>query len=64
LDPSGRAEKVDGKPQALQPPAAERLEVRVPTLVMVGEVDEPNEVAVLRPLWRVPSSSIRPVSPT
>jgi pimeloyl-ACP methyl ester carboxylesterase len=41
-----RAEKAEGKPQPLDPPAAERLDsIRVPTLVMIGEVDEPGGVA-------------------
>lgn len=40
-----RAEKEEGLPQPLDPPAAERLgEVRVPTLVMIGTVDEPAGV--------------------
>jgi 3-oxoadipate enol-lactonase len=38
-----------GKPQGLEPPAADRLsEVRVPTLVMIGEVDEGAGVAAGR----------------
>lgn len=46
-----RAEKAEGKPQPLDPPAAQRLaEVRVPTLVMVGEVDEAGGVAAGRHL--------------
>jgi 3-oxoadipate enol-lactonase len=40
-----REEKVEGKPQRLDPPAAQRLaEVRVPTLVMVGDADEAGGV--------------------
>jgi 3-oxoadipate enol-lactonase len=40
-----RAEKEEGLPQPLDPPAAGRLaEVRVPTLVMIGAVDEPAGV--------------------
>ena len=40
-----RAEKVEGKPQSLRPPAAERVgDVRVPTLVMIGLADEPGGV--------------------
>jgi 3-oxoadipate enol-lactonase len=40
-----RQEKVEGKPQRLEPPAVERLaEVDVPTVVMVGAVDAPAEV--------------------
>lgn len=36
-----RAEKVEGRPQPLVPPAAGRLgEIRVPTLVVVGALDE------------------------
>jgi 3-oxoadipate enol-lactonase len=45
------AEKAEGKPQPLDPPAVQRLaEVRVPTLVMIGEVDEPASVAAGRHL--------------
>ena len=45
------AENVEGKPQPLEPPAVQRLtEVRAPTLVMVGEVDEPGGVAAGRHL--------------
>jgi hypothetical protein len=41
IEANYRAGKVEAKPQALDPPAAERLdEVRVPTMVMIGEVDE------------------------
>ena len=41
-----RAETPWGKPQALEPPAAARLgEVDVPTLVMIGDVDEAGGVA-------------------
>ncbi|MDQ2982007.1 MAG: alpha/beta fold hydrolase [Actinomycetota bacterium] len=36
------AEIPEGKPQPLQPTAAQRLEVRVPLLVLIGEVDEPG----------------------
>lgn len=44
-------EKAEGKPQPLEPPAAQRLaEVRSPTLVMIGEVDEPGGVAAQRHL--------------
>jgi 3-oxoadipate enol-lactonase len=40
-----QAEKEEGLPQPLDPPAAGRLgEVRVPTLVMIGTVDEPAGV--------------------
>jgi 3-oxoadipate enol-lactonase len=48
---SYEAGKAEGKPQPLEPPAAERLaEVRVPTLVMVGAVDEPGGVVAERHL--------------
>lgn len=48
---SYQAEKAEGKPQPLDPPAAQRLaEVRVPTLVMIGEVDEAGGVAAGRHL--------------
>ena len=41
-----RADKPWGKPAEIEPPAAERLgDVRVPVLVMIGEVDEPGSVA-------------------
>jgi len=40
-----------GKPQGLEPPAADRLsEVRVPTLVIIGDVDEAAGVAAGRHL--------------
>jgi pimeloyl-ACP methyl ester carboxylesterase len=48
---SYRAGKSEGKPQPLDPPAVQRLaEVRAPTLVMVGDVDEPGGVAAGRHL--------------
>ncbi len=48
---SYEAEAVEGEPQPLDPPAAERLaDVRVPTLVMVGAVDEPGGVVAGRHL--------------
>jgi 3-oxoadipate enol-lactonase len=48
---SYEAGKSEGKPQPLDPPAVQRLaEVRVPTLVMIGEVDEPGGVAAGRHL--------------
>jgi 3-oxoadipate enol-lactonase len=44
-----RQEKVEGKPQGIDPPAAQRLDqVAVPTLVMVGTVDSPNDVTAGR----------------
>jgi 3-oxoadipate enol-lactonase len=44
-------EKVEGKPKRLDPPAAERLgEVRSPTLVLIGTVDEQGGVAAERHL--------------
>ena len=44
-------EKVEGKPLALDPPAAQRLgEVRVPTLVLIGLADEPGGVIAERHL--------------
>lgn len=46
-----REEKIEGKPQRIHPPAAERLDqVGVPTLVMVGDVDSANEVEAGRHL--------------
>jgi 3-oxoadipate enol-lactonase len=40
------AEKAEGRPQPLDPPAAQRLgEVQLPTLVIVGTADEPGAVA-------------------
>jgi 3-oxoadipate enol-lactonase len=48
---SYRAEKPEGKPQPLDPPAVQRLaEVLVPTLVMIGDADEPGGVAAGRHL--------------
>ena len=36
-------------PQGLQPPAADRLsEIRVPTLVMVGDADQPSVIETAR----------------
>ena len=41
-----RAEQPEGAPQVLDPPAAGRLgEIRVPTLVMWGDLDEPGVLA-------------------
>ncbi len=46
-----RAEKNEGQPQPLDPPAAGRLgEVTVPVLVVVGTADEPGSVIALRRL--------------
>jgi 3-oxoadipate enol-lactonase len=46
-----RAEWPEGKPRPLDPPAVERLaEVLVPTLVMIGAVDEPGGVVAGRHL--------------
>lgn len=40
-----RAQKEEGEPQPMQPPAAERLgEVRAPTLVLLGTADEPGGI--------------------
>lgn len=40
-----QAEYEEGEPEALQPPAAGRLgEVRAPTLVVIGSVDEPGGI--------------------
>ena len=51
IEANHRSEKVEGNPQALDPPAAERLgEVRVPTMVMIGEVDEAGGVEAERHL--------------
>ncbi len=51
-----QAEKAEGKPQAVQPPAAERLnELKAPTLVMIGLADEPGGVMAGRYL----ASSVR-----
>jgi len=48
---SMQAEKPWGKPQQLDPPAAERLgEVDIPTLVLIGQVDEPAAVLAERDL--------------
>jgi 3-oxoadipate enol-lactonase len=51
IEANHRAEKVEGTPQALDPPAAERLdEVRVLTMVMIDEVDEVGGVEAERHL--------------
>ena len=48
---SYRAGNAEGKPQPLDPPAVQRLdEVRVPTLVLTGDVDEPGGLAAGRHL--------------
>jgi pimeloyl-ACP methyl ester carboxylesterase len=42
---SMKAEKPEGKQQRLDPPAAERLgDLDIPTLVLIGQVDEPGAV--------------------
>ena len=46
-----RAEKVEGQPQPLDPPAVGRLgELRSPVLVMVGTLDDPGTVESMRHL--------------
>jgi 3-oxoadipate enol-lactonase len=46
-----RAEKEEGKPQVLDPPAAGRLgELRVPLLVVIGTLDEPGTQESMRHL--------------
>jgi 3-oxoadipate enol-lactonase len=46
-----RAEKEEGKPQTLDPPANERLdELRAPLLVLLGTLDEPETNASMRHL--------------
>ena len=46
-----QGEKAEGKPQPLDPPASERLaEVRAPTLVLIGQADEPGTVVAERHL--------------
>ncbi len=46
-----RAGIAEGKPQPLKPPAARRLaELSVPTLVLIGQVDEPGSVIAERHL--------------
>lgn len=46
-----RAEKEEGKPQVLDPPAAGRLgELKVPLLVVIGTLDEPGTQASMRHL--------------
>jgi 3-oxoadipate enol-lactonase len=48
---SMNAEKPEGKPQQLDPPAAERLgELNIPTLVLIGQADEPAAVLAERHL--------------
>jgi 3-oxoadipate enol-lactonase len=46
-----RAEKEEGQPQVLEPPANERLgELRAPLLVMLGSLDEPGTSDAMRHL--------------
>jgi pimeloyl-ACP methyl ester carboxylesterase len=46
-----RAEKEEGKPQVLDPPAIERLdELKAPLLVLLGTLDEPGTTAAMRHL--------------
>ncbi len=46
-----RAEKVEGQPQVLDPPAAGRLsELKAPLLVMLGTLDDPGTQASMRHL--------------
>ena len=46
-----RAEKAEGKPQPLDPPATARLaEIRVPTLVLIGDLDDAGTQAACRRL--------------
>ena len=48
-----RAEKEEGKPQPLDPPAVGRLgELRTPLLVMLGTLDDPGTVDAMRHLAR------------
>ncbi len=55
-----QAEKAEGRPQVLTPPAAGRLdEVRAPLLVMLGTFDEPSTSASMRHLaQRVPHARL------
>ena len=49
-----RAEKEEGQPQPLDPPAAGRLgELRAPLLVMLGTLDDPGTVEAMRHLAAV-----------
>ena len=49
-----QAEKEEGQPQVLDPPAAERLaQLRAPLLVLVGTLDEPGTSATMRYLASV-----------
>jgi 3-oxoadipate enol-lactonase len=46
-----KADKPEGKQQRLDPPAAERLgDLEIPTLVLIGQVDEPGAVLAERHL--------------
>jgi pimeloyl-ACP methyl ester carboxylesterase len=46
-----RAEKVEGEPQPLSPPAAERLgDLRAPLLVLLGTLDDPGTTESMRHL--------------
>jgi 3-oxoadipate enol-lactonase len=48
---SMEAEKPEGKPQPLAPPAAERLgDLSIPTLVLIGQADEPAAILAERHL--------------
>ena len=55
-----RAEKVEGIPQVLDPPADARLgDLRVPLLVIVGELDDESTTASMRHLAeRVPGTRL------
>jgi 3-oxoadipate enol-lactonase len=48
---SMKADKPEGRQQRLDPPAAERLgDLEIPTLVLIGQVDEPAAVVAERHL--------------
>ena len=57
-----QAEKAEGKPQPLDPPAVGRLhELRMPLLVVLGTLDEPGTSASMRHLAEsVPHSRLEP----
>lgn len=58
------AAQPDGQPQALQPPAVGRLdEIRVPTLVMVGDLDVPDVIAACERIAEVTHGARKIVYP-
>ena len=56
----------EGEPEALDPPAVERLgDVRVPTLAIVGDADQPDVLAGAEALARgIPESRLATIGET